>query len=60
MAGDRARGTLERAAEQSARTMLAAVRQAIAEARRLIAEALADGAEALAYEVVADTLREVR
>ena len=47
MAGDRARGTLERAAEQSARTMLAAVRRAIAKAKALIAEALADGAEAL-------------
>lgn len=47
MAGDRARGTLERAAEQSARTMLAAVRQAIAEARRLIAKALSGDGKAL-------------
>lgn len=47
MAGDRARGTLERAAEQSARTMLAAVRRAIAKAKALVAEALADGAGAL-------------
>ena len=47
MAGDRARGTLKRAAEQSARTMLAAVRQAIAEARRLIAEALSGDGKAL-------------